>query len=94
MIDFAEIKTQIIENGLAYAEMTDSATQKYLVVEGLWNRDQTTTITKVSAGWKIGDFVKTLLVKVSIPEITKENIEFVKSQLQSQYDATVIIKMM
>lgn len=92
MINFAEIKTQLVEKGLAYPVMAENATQKYIVIEGVWNRDQTTEITKVGAGWKIGDFVKTLPVNINIPAINKQNIESVKSQLEQDHNATIIFK--
>jgi len=92
MINFDQIKISLVEKGIALPLLAESATQKHILIQGEWNRDETITVIKVSAGWKIGDFVKTLPVKIEVPAINAQNIEQIKADMQSVYGATVTVK--
>ncbi len=68
MINFEQIKNELVVKGIAYQEMADVATQKIIDIAGERGRDGKVFNLKVRAGWKIGDFGKCLKVEHSIDE--------------------------
>ena len=93
MINFEEIRSELVQKGLAYENMANEATQKIVFVEGEWNRDGSATIKKTTAGWVVGDFPKTIQVKFQVPETSNFKEEPIQEAIQTMFpDAKVIVK--
>lgn len=95
MINFEEIRRELVNKGLAHENMATEATQKIVFVEGEWNRDGSATIKKTNAGWVVGDFPKVLPVKFDVPETSNFKKEPIQEAAQAMFpDAKIIVKIM
>jgi hypothetical protein len=93
MVDFEQIRIELVKEGLAHEDMANSATQKIVFVEGEWNRDGSASIKKRNAGWVVGDFSKTLPACFDVPDTSNFKKEPIATALQSMFpDAKIIVK--
>lgn len=90
-INFDEIKTKLVETGLAYQEHADAATERVIFVEGEHLRDESISVEKVSAGWRVADLCKVLPVKFDLSQIPTENEDAVKAFFESQFPGVTVI---
>lgn len=93
MVNFEEIRTELVRQGLAHENMATEATQKIVFVEGEWNRDGSAIIKKTTAGWVIGSFPKVLPVKFDVPETSNFKKEPIQDAVQNLFpEAKIIVK--
>ena len=91
MINFQDIKTELVETGLAYQNDVDAATETVVVVDGQWNRDGSATITSTQAGWVVAGLLKVVPTKFDVPATSKFDKEGIKSALQQQFPGSRVI---
>lgn len=95
MINFEEIRIELVSKGLAHEKMANEATQKIVFIEGEWNRDGSATIKKTSAGWVVGDFPKALPVKFNVSATSNFKKEPIQEAAQAMFpEAKIIVKIM
>lgn len=93
MINFAEIKNNLVNAGLVTQEMAEAAQQTVIIVDGECNDDETVDIQKISAGFVVGDFNKCLKINSSAFTALSLTEKALKQHLQSQFpDAKIILK--
>jgi len=93
MINFEQIKSELVQKGLCYESAASEATQKIVFIEGEWNRDGSAHIKSTKAGWIIGDFPKVLPVSFDVIATQGFDKSAILDAAQKMFsDAKIIVK--
>ena len=93
MINFDQIKSELVEKGYCYESAANEATQKIVFIEGEWNRDGSATIKSTKAGWIIGDFPKVLPVSFDVQPTQGFDTSVIFDAAQKMFsDSKIIVK--